>query len=80
MPADDISADNLRAAGAIYTAAQLDELRLFAVTDRIAELFAAGQLPIGSGRAAKAFQDYWRARDGRLSEAERRAEIGRAHV
>ena len=77
MPADDISADNLRAAGAIYTAAQLDELRLFAVTDRIAELFAAGQLPIGSGRAAKAFQDYWRARDGRLSEAERRAVYAR---
>jgi hypothetical protein len=62
----------IRAVEAIYFAAMFEQLRAFAVADRLAELFAEGLLPVGRGNAARMLDAYWRDRGGRLSEAERR--------
>lgn len=66
----EIVTENLHAAQAIYFAYMLEELRLFQVVDRIAELFQQGQLPLGRGAAGEALQRYWRS-DTRLTERER---------
>lgn len=68
-----IVAANLRAAAIIYSAAMLEELRLFQVADRIAELFGSGQLPIGRSPAGQELYQYWRQRDRRLTADERAA-------
>ena len=47
-----ITADNLRAAGSLYFAAQLEALHAFDVVARIVEQFSAGLLPIGAGGGA----------------------------
>jgi hypothetical protein len=73
----DILAANLRAAAAIYTAAMLEQARVFQVTGLIVEMFGRGVLPIGSGPAGRALYEYWKCRAERLSEAERRAFYGR---
>jgi len=63
----EIAPDNLRAAAALYYAAKLDEIGLFAVADLVAQAFAEGQLP-GASELPRA---YWRARDDRPSAAAR---------
>lgn len=69
-----IIAENVFAAGALYAAAQLEELLLFSVVEKIAQSFQAGLLPIQSRSTRKrllqiGLQDssYW------LNEADRRA-------
>lgn len=58
-----IVAENLRIAGVLYYSYQLEEMQLFQVVDRIAELFAQGLLPLGHGPAADALSQL--ARSGR---------------
>ena len=45
----EIVKENLRIAGVLYYSYQLEEMQLFQVVDRIAELFAQGLLPLGHG-------------------------------
>jgi len=46
-------------------------MKLFQVADRLVELFASGQLPIG-GTGGKRLYDYWKQLSQRLSAADRR--------
>ena len=59
----EIVKENLRIAGVLYYSYQLEEMRIFQVVDRIAELFAQGLLPLGHGPAADALTQL--ARSGR---------------
>jgi hypothetical protein len=67
----DIAADNLRAVQAVYLAWQMEEMRVFQVVDRIAELFQQGLLPIGAGQAGAKLQRYLCANKDRLTAPER---------
>lgn len=69
--------ENIRAIAAIYLVHGLEELRLFAVVDRLVELFIAGQLPLARGDG-DALHAHATARNERLGEAERRALYDRA--
>ena len=64
----EIAPDNLRAAAALYYAAKLDEIGLFAVADIVAQGFAEGQLAAPSSELPRI---YWRAREDRPSPAAR---------
>ena len=66
---------NLEAAAAIYAAAALEEMQLFAVADRIAAQFSTGQLPLGKGAASEIYK-YTRDRSSRLSARERQSIYG----
>ena len=68
----EIQADNLRAVQAIYFAAQLEELKMFQVVDKLVELFMQGMLPLGRGRAGNGLYDYWKKSVNRMTEVERR--------
>jgi len=68
----EILADNIHSVGAAIASAMFDELKVFAVVDRIVELFRSGALPIGSGAAGKRLHHYWREAPDRISKAERR--------
>lgn len=48
----DIESENLRTAGAIYFAWQLEEAKVFQVADRVVDLFDKGLLPLGDGGAS----------------------------
>jgi hypothetical protein len=69
----DIVPDNIRAVAAIYAAFQFEQMRLFDVVERIAELFLNGRLPIGFDSAGRALDQYFRSRNDRLTLTERRA-------
>ncbi len=76
MPTDpdidaEIVADNVRAVGAIYAAYMLEELGVFRVLERIAELFRQGLLPLRPGRVAEAL--FRAARPGEGMSARDRA-------
>src|SRR5712691_2478363 len=45
----DIVKDNVLAVSALYFAAQLEELKFFAVADKVAEQFESGQIPLSRG-------------------------------
>src|SRR5262245_41468221 len=62
--------DNLRAVPAIYFAYLLEEMRLYQVVERIADLFRQGLLPLSRGRA-EALMQYVRG-GVRITEGERR--------
>jgi hypothetical protein len=66
--------DNLRAAAALYYAARLDELGLFAVADEVAREFVAGNLQTGPSSLPGA---YLQRRDERPSDSERAAACAR---
>jgi hypothetical protein len=68
----EIFAENIRAIQAIYSAALLEEMRVFAVADRIVEQFVTGLLPLGSGPAGERLYQYWKGHPNRLEEAARR--------
>ena len=70
MP-DEIVRDNILSASAIYFAAQLEQMRLFATADRIVELFVHGLLPLGGGSAGRALDNYYWSRSNRLTAADR---------
>lgn len=74
----EIIADSIRAIQIIHNAAILEELRLFAVADRVVEHFLTGLLPVGRGPAGERLDRYWKERPERLAEAERRQLYSRA--
>lgn len=61
----------------IYVAAQLEQLNIFSVVDRLIELFQRGQLPIGNG-ARRMLDDYWKKNSSRMTSIERRNVYSRA--
>lgn len=62
---------NVRAATTLYVSAVLEEMKLFAVADRIAEQFAKGMIPIARSPATDPIQDWYDRRGERLGAAER---------
>lgn len=64
--------ESIRAVAVIYLVHELETLGLFAVADRLVELFMQGQLPIG-GRDAAALDAFTRTEPSRLTASERRA-------
>jgi hypothetical protein len=73
----EIVRENIRAVQAIYFAHAMEELRLFGVVERIAELYAQGLLPLGDRSDAERLRRV-ALRQQRLSEAERRGLYARA--
>ncbi|MEY2514572.1 MAG: hypothetical protein QOJ89_1930 [bacterium] len=66
--------EDVEAAAALYAAAQLEQLGVLRVVDRLVELYLRGGLPVGgTGGAAAALDSYWLGRAERLPEDERRA-------
>ena len=63
--------DALRAVQVIWFAAALEYAPLFAVADRLVELFRGGVLPVRKGSASALLYEYWEERDERLSAVER---------
>jgi hypothetical protein len=68
----EIQSDNLQAMQAIYFAAQLEDLKVFQVVDKLVELFQNGMLPLGKGNAGNTLYDYWKQAIKRMTETERR--------
>jgi hypothetical protein len=66
-----IVADNIRAAGIVYFAARLEELKLFQVADRLAEKFQQGLLPINGKTAGRGLYEYYRRAPLRIPLVER---------
>jgi len=73
MPSDQIVPDNIKSVAAIYAAAQLEQMRLFDVVDRIVQQFVSGQLPVGAGSAGRALAAYHWSGTERIAALERRA-------
>jgi hypothetical protein len=74
----DIVPENLQALSALYFAAMLEELKFFAVADKVAEQFTQGMLPMSRGPGGHAIYDYIRGTPERFTEAERRGIYARA--
>lgn len=72
---DRVLAQNLQAAAVLYQAAALEQMHLFEVADRIANLFASGELPV-SGASRSRFEAYLRDAPQRLSADSRRRMYG----
>ena len=68
----EIQTDNLQAMQAIYFSAQLEDLKVFQVVDKLVELFQNGMLPLGKGNAGNTLYDYWKQAIKRMTETERR--------
>ncbi len=68
----------MRALAALYFAAELEEMRYFAVADTVAEHFMRGMLPTSRGAASEALYGYVKSAPNRLDETQRRAIYGRA--
>lgn len=69
---NEIVAENLRAVQAIYVAAMLEELKLFQVVDRLAQLFQQGLLTLNRKSAGRSLYKYVRETPLRMSDIERR--------
>jgi hypothetical protein len=69
----EIIADNIRAMQPTYFSAMFEDLKVFQVVDKLAELFQNGVLPIGRGPAGDYLYAYWKDTPNRISEAERRS-------
>jgi hypothetical protein len=74
----DIVKDNVLAVSALYFAAQLEELKFFAVADKVAEQFETGIIPMSRGVGGDSIYQYMRAAPQRFTEAERRGLYARA--
>ena len=68
----DITKDNVLAVSAIYFAAQLEELKLIAVAEKVAEQFMQQQVPISRGIGGEAIFRFIKDAPNRLTEAERK--------
>src|SRR6267378_3355074 len=68
----DISTDNVLAVSAIYFAAQLEELKLIAVAEKVSEQFMQQQVPISRGIGGEAIFRFIKDAPKRLTEAERK--------
>ena len=67
-----IIADNVRAAQVIYSAAMLEELKLFQVVDRLTQLFQLGLLTVNRRSTGSTLYKYFKEAPLRLSESDRR--------
>ncbi len=74
----DVVPDNLRALSALYFSAMLEELKFFAVADKVAEQFTQGMLPMSRGQGGHAIYEYIRGTPERFTEPERRGIYARA--
>lgn len=63
--------DNIRAVAAVYFAAALEDMKLFAVADKVAEHFTSGALPLSRGGAAEPLHRYVQHAHERLRADER---------
>lgn len=68
----EIIRENLHAVQAIYFAYMLEEMRMPQVVERIVELFRAGLLPLGRGKAGDYLFNYYKKAGERITEGERR--------
>jgi len=73
----DIVAANVLAVAGLYRAAMLEEMKLFAVADKVAEHFTIGMIPISRGPAGDRLFTWIREAPNRFSEVERRGIYGR---
>lgn len=69
----EILADNVKAISAIYYSAQLEDMQLHTVMDKIVEHFQTGMLPITRGSAADRLYEWIKRTPERLGEFERRS-------
>ncbi len=69
----DILPDNVNATRALYFAAQLEELKLFAVADKVADQFQTGMIPLTRSAGGEAIYRYIREAINRFTENERRS-------
>jgi hypothetical protein len=74
----DIVVDNVRALSAIYFAAMLEEMKLFAVMDKVVEQFMNGALPIKRSSAGDPLYRYHRDAPLRINEFDRRGLYARS--
>ncbi|MFH1465887.1 MAG: hypothetical protein ABIO70_15980 [Pseudomonadota bacterium] len=74
----EILGDNVRALSVLYFSAQLEDMRLFAVADKVAEQFQTGMLPVSRGPAGDNLYEYIRSAHNRFTEIERRGLYARA--
>jgi hypothetical protein len=74
---DEIRADDVRAAGVLYAAATLEELKLIELTERLNELNQQKLLNIGAGQASNALHVFWDAAYKRMPAKRRLAVYAR---
>jgi hypothetical protein len=70
--------DNVLALASIYRTAMLEDLKYFAVADKVAEHFTSGMLPIQRGAGADSVYQYIREAVRRMTEIERRSLYARS--
>jgi hypothetical protein len=73
----DIVADNVLAVAGIYRSAMLEEMKLFAVAEKVAEHFSIGMIPLSRGTAGDKVYAWIREAPNRFTEIERRGVYGR---
>jgi len=73
----DIVSDNVRAVAAVYFSAMLEEMKFYAVMEKVAEHFLNGMLPITRGTAGERIFEWVRGAPQRFNEVERRGVYGR---
>ena len=73
----DIVSDNVRAVAAVYFSAMLEEMKFYAVMEKVSEHFLNGMLPITRGTAGERIFEWVRAAPQRFNEVERRGVYGR---
>ncbi|MEO5842583.1 MAG: hypothetical protein ABIQ73_04130, partial [Acidimicrobiales bacterium] len=56
---DEIAQDNVRAAGALYAAATLEQLAIIELVERLNELNQQKLLNIGAGEASNRLHEFW---------------------
>lgn len=74
----DILVDNVKALSAIYFSAMLEEMKLFAVMDKVVEQFMTGMLPIKRSSAGDPLYRYHREAPLRINEFDRRGLYARS--
>jgi hypothetical protein len=73
----DIVGPNVLAVAGLYRAAMLEEMKLFAVADKVAEHFTIGMIPVSRGPAGDRLFTWIREAPNRFTEMERRGIYGR---
>jgi len=73
----DIVSDNVRAVAAVYFSAMLEEMKFYAVMEKVSEHFLNGMLPITRGTAGERIYEWIRGAPQRFNEVERRGVYGR---
>lgn len=74
----DIIGDNVRALAVLYFAAQLEDMRFFAVADKVAEQFQVGMVPLSRGSGGDRVFEFIKGAQNRFTEVERRGMYARA--